>query len=64
MKCITYKQNKFRKTQNEYLVSKFLHHTIEGLDSHNNQIKSFHNENSPVSLTLKQYHYNLVAYLT
>ncbi|XP_026805826.1 erythroid differentiation-related factor 1-like [Rhopalosiphum maidis] len=52
VKCITYKNNNFRKIQNEILVSKFLHHTIGGLDSHNNQIKSFHNENSPLASSL------------
>lgn len=60
MECITFKKNSSRKIEHKNLVTKFLHHSIGGLDSYIGQINNVYNETSSVSLTQKHHHFILM----
>ncbi|KAE9522852.1 hypothetical protein AGLY_016749 [Aphis glycines] len=52
VECITFKKNSSRKIEHKNLVSKFLHHSIGGLDSHIGQINNVCNETSSLASPL------------
>ncbi|CAH1725638.1 unnamed protein product [Aphis gossypii] len=52
VECITFKKNSSRKIEHKNLVTKFLHHSIGGLDSYIGQINNVYNETSSLASPL------------